>query len=248
MSEELNQPPPDPVLQFRIRTMIGVTSVLAVLAAIAGTYYRSVESEAARNKLLGGWAFLLLCAAWTFALRIREAWRPPEKCEVRYIVYAKGRRRRGKRSAFWSTLSCVGLGMWIAAGSYGIVVSEEAPKRSTTFLASVFRSPLSNVGIMGIWTSALIFSFVRRPMFVCEEGIPLGKNYVAPWKYIRHAEWQTDRPETLKLHRLDGDIYLDVPNDVRGEVEAFVRGKTQFIDDSQPRPRFEGPGGEAGLG
>ncbi|MBA4107752.1 MAG: hypothetical protein C0485_18620 [Pirellula sp.] len=219
------------MLQFRIRTMITVTTALAVSAAIAGTYYRSVESEAARNKLLLAWAFLLVSAALCFGLRVREAWRRPEECEVRYIVYARGRRRRGKRSTFWSALSCVGLGMWIAAGSYGIVLSEEAPRRPTTFLPNVFRSPLGNVGIMGIWTSALIFSFVRRPMFVCEEGIPLGKKYVAPWKYIRHAEWQTDRPETLKLHRLDGDIYLDVPNEVRGEVEAFVRGKTLFIDD-----------------
>ena len=70
----------------------------------------------------------------------------------------------------------------------------------------------------------------------------LGKIDVAPWRYVRHAEWQTDRPETLKLHRLDGDIYLDVPKDVRAEVEAFVRWKTQFIDDLPPRPRFEEPG------
>ena len=90
--------------------------------------------------------------------------------------------------------------------------------------------------LVGSWTAAAIFSFVRRPRFVCEEGIPLGKNYVAPWKYIRHAEWQTDRPETLKLHRLDGDIYLDVPNDVRAEVEEFVRGKTLFVDDAASPP------------
>lgn len=236
MSDSDRQPPPDPVLRFCIRTMIAVTSVLAVLAAVAGAYYRSVDSEAAQHKLLGGWAFLLVFAAGSFALRIKEAWRRPEKCEVRYIVNAKGRRRRGKWSTFWSVLFSVGLIMWVAAGSYGVVLSAESPRGPTTFLAKLFSSPLGNVSVMGIWTSALIFSFVRRPMFVCEEGIPLGKDYIAPWKYIRHAEWQTDRPETLKLHRLDGDIYLDVPNNVRDEAEAFVRGKTQFVEEAALPP------------
>jgi hypothetical protein len=229
MPKELN-PPPDPVVRFRIRTMIAVTTALAVLAAIAGTYYRSVENAAARNKLLLAWSFLLVVAAVSFWFRVWEAWRRPEKLEVRYVVYARGRRRRSKWSTFWSAVLCIGLGLWIAAGSYGIVLNAQSSTGPTTFYERLFRSPLGNIGVMGIWVSALIFSFVRRPMFVCEEGIPLGKGFVAPWKYIRHAEWQTNRPETLKLHRLDGDIYVDVPNNVRGEVEGFVRSKTQFVD------------------
>jgi hypothetical protein len=38
------------------------------------------------------------------------------------------------------------------------------------------------------------------------------------------------------LRRLDGDIYLDVPNNVRDEVEALVRGKTQFVEEAALPP------------
>jgi hypothetical protein len=231
MSEELKQMPPDPVLRFRMRTMIAVTSVLAVLAAIAGPYYRSVDDEAGRQRLLIFWSFIVLGSGVSFWMRVKESWRVPANCRFRYLVYARGKYRRRGWSALWSILLCLLIAGWIALYSISAAIVPRGGVFTPRSTAEFFSSPLFQGMLIGSWTAALIFSFVRRPMFVCEEGIPLGKGYVAPWKYIRHAEWQTDRPETLKLHRLDGDIYLDVPNGVRGEAEAFVRGKTRFVDD-----------------
>ena len=248
MAEDLNQPPPDPGLRFRMRTMIAVTSVLAVLAAIAGPYYRSVDREAGRQGLLIFWSFIVLGSGVSFWMRTKESWRVLANCRFRYLVYARGKYRRGVWSTLWSILLSLLLVGGIALISHTVALGPRGGVFSPRSPTELFSSPLYLGMLAGSWTAALIFSFVRRPMFLCEEGVPLGKVTLAPWKYVRHAEWQTDRPETLKLHRLDGDIYLDVPNDVRAEVEAFVRGKTQFIDDLPPRPRFEKPGANGGPG
>lgn len=248
MSEAQTQPPPDPVLRFRMRTMIAVTSVLAVLAAIAGPYYRSVDHESGRRCLLILWSLIVLSSGASLWLRVKESWRVPKGCHFRCLVFARGRFRKGVWSTVWNILVCLLILASVVFYSRAAEIGSRSNLPATRPLAAIYGSPLMQGLLVGSWTAAVIFSFVRRPMFVCEEGIPLGKNYVAPWRYVRHAEWQTDRPETLKLHRLDGDIYLDVPKDVRAEVEAFVRWKTQFIDDLPPRPRFEEPGAKVGLG
>ena len=235
MAEEQKQPP-DPVLRFRMRTMIAVTSVLAVLAAIAGPYYRSVDHEAGRRCLLILWSLIVLSSGVSFWLIVKKSWRVPEGCHFRYLVFARGRFRKGVWSTVWNILVCLLVLAAAVFYSHAAEIRSRSNLPATRPLAAIYGSPLMQGILVGSWTAAAIFSFVRRPRFVCEEGIPLGKNYVAPWKYIRHAEWQTDRPETLKLHRLDGDIYLDVPNDVRAEVEEFVRGKTLFVDDAASPP------------
>jgi hypothetical protein len=246
MSDVVDQPPPDAVLRFRMRTMIAVTSVLAVLAAMAGPYYRSVDSEAGRRGLLILWSFSVLGSGVSFWMRVKESWRVPINCHFRYLVYARGKYRRGVWSTLWTILLCLLLAGAIAVYSHTTAIGPPTGAFTPRLTGKFFSSPVFQGMLVGSWTAALIFSFVRRPMFLCEEGVPLGKVTLAPWKYIRHAEWLTDRPETLKLHRLDGDIYLDVPNDVRAEVEAFVRGKTQFLDDLPRSPRFEEPGAEVG--
>jgi hypothetical protein len=242
MSEELNQPPINPTIRFRLRTMLAATTVLAVLAAIAGPYYRSVENDAARRSLLILWSLTLVGAAISIWMRIRESWRLASNFQIRYIVYARGSRRPGRWSLLCSIGLCALLGLAVAFYSHAAVLESRETIPPTRLMSQVTRSTVVHGLILGSWTAALIFSLVRRPMFLCEEGIPLGKVTFAPWKYIRHAEWQTDRSNSLKLHRLDGDIYVDVPNDVRNEVEAFVRGKTQFVDDPPIAPRFDEPG------
>lgn len=236
MSEEQFQPPSDPVLRFRMRTMIAVTSVLAVLAAIAGPYYRSIDDEAGRQRLLIFWSFIVLGSGVSFWMRLKESWRVPANCRLRYLVYARSKYRRGVWSTLWSILLCLLLAGWIALYSISAAIVPRGGVFTPRSTAEFFSSPLFQGMMVGSWTAALIVSFIRRPMFLCEEGVPLGKVTLAPWKYIRQAEWQTDRPETLKLHRLDGDIYVDVPNDVRDEVEAFVRGKTLFVGEAVALP------------
>ena len=86
----------------------------------------------------------------------------------------------------------------------------------------------------GFMLGGFLLVFLRRPVYLCQNG--LSGSIYAPWKYIRHAEWAADRPGVLKLRRLDGDFQLDVPNKMRTEVEAFVRGKTRFVDEAALPP------------
>ena len=84
--------------------------------------------------------------------------------------------------------------------------------------------------ILGSSLAGVIIGFARLPVYLSEEGVPLAPGQICPWKYIRHAEWLPQPANVMKLRRLDGDIYLDVPLANCDEVEAFVRGRTKFHD------------------
>ena len=138
MSEKLNQPPPDPVLRFRMRTMIAVTSVLAVLAAIAGPYYRSVDREAGRQGLLIFWSFIVLGSGVSFWMRVKESWRVPASCHFCYLVFARGKYRRGAWSTLWNILLCLLLLGAIAFYSHTTSIG---PRRKTLFVDDAVASP-----------------------------------------------------------------------------------------------------------
>ena len=95
-------------------------------------------------------------------------------------------------------------------------------------LGAIFNAGFKGM-CFGFMMGGAVLVFMRKPLYFCEEGVP-GSFGFAPWKYIRHAEWIADRPGVMKLHRLDGDIYVDLPPRERDAVEAFVRTKTKFID------------------
>ncbi|WP_152101349.1 hypothetical protein [Lacipirellula parvula] len=241
MSIEPQPTPPSHAYRFPLRTLLVLTTTLAIIAAIAGTYYRSVESEAARNKLIGSWSLFSVFVAGSLFARGWEAWRASAGREVRYIVHARGRRRQGRWSTISTAACCLAVGLWIAVGSYGVVLETQQGFGQRSPLIEFALIPLHNFGIIGAATSALIFSLIRRPMFLCEEGVPLRSDYLIPWNHIVHAEWQTDRPATLKLHQVTDDVYLDVPIALRAEIEQFVRGKIRFIDNLSDSPRIARP-------
>lgn len=238
------EPPPTPlapVIRFRILTVLVATTALAIAMATAGMYYRSVESERARHMLALAWSLLSMFVAGSLLTRGWEAWRVYNGFQVRYIAHARGRRRRGPWSILLTVAGCVVVSLWIAIGSYGVVLKTQKGLGQRSALQELAVLPLHNFGIIGAATSALIFSLIRRPMFLCEEGVPLRSDYLIPWNHIVHAEWQTDRPATLKLRQVDGDMYLDVPAQLRSEVEQFIRGKIRFIENLAERPRSDDP-------
>lgn len=241
MSIEPPPAPPGPVYRFPLRTLLFVTTGMAIVAAVAGMYYRSVESEAARSKLATGWLIFSVFVCGSLLTQALEAWQVSSGKQVRYVVHARGRLRPGRASAFLTVACFLLVGLWAMAGSYGLVLQTQnssAPRSPWEFL---LLSPLCSFAAIGGATSGLLFSLIRRPMFLCEEGVPLRSDYLVPWNHIVHAEWQTDRPATLKLHQVDGDMYLDVPAQLRSEVEHFVRGKIRFIDDLGASTRIDRP-------
>jgi hypothetical protein len=147
------------------------------------------------------------------------------KRQVRYIVYRTSNWSLG-RNRFVRTASLAALAAWIGFASY-VIASEPTGKEG-------------GVISIGFWTglavAAACLSFVRQPLHLCEEGIPMGRRSLVPWRYIRHAEWLLHRPNVMKLHRLGGDFFLDVPLSMRDEVETFMRGKTRFVETAASPP------------
>ena len=220
MSDAPSIPTPAPVIRFRLRTMLIATTILAVAAAPAGAYYRSAPVDG-RQRLLVLWGVVALAAAASYWRRLREPYARGKDFHVRQIVYAIPYWRVGRRRIA-STLYALMVIGGIPLLSYLVAQGGNAHRDGW----HVIQPALG----LGIAVAGVVSSFVRPPIYLCEEGIPLASRHVAPWKYIRYAEWVADRRGAMKLRRMDGDIYFDVPDDGRGEVEAFVRSKTKLVN------------------
>ena len=197
------------------------TTLLAIAAAPAGAYFRSVSANG-QQRLLILWGVVGFAAAGSYWFRLREPYARGKNFHVRQIVYAIPHWRVGRRRIV-STVYALAVVASLAMLSYFVGQANGGNWHPDGL------NRLQNGMWLGIAVAGVVFSFVRPPIFLCDEGIPLSKNYVAPWKYIRRAEWLADRPGVMKLRRLDGDIYFDVPDDIRDEVEAFVSSKTKFV-------------------
>jgi hypothetical protein len=213
---------PNPVVRFRMRTLLWATTIIAVLAAIAGPYYRR-QSAAAQPQLLIFWSGLVLASAiwmwfqWRSAAPTARNFGP-----IRFVL-----RTAWVRQSIWpqSLGLAFALAVWFAmiAGQTERVV-RDADRRQTSVVAAIGRFATG-----GMFTSCLLLWAIPRPALIGNDGVSTARGY-GPWKFIRHAEWLANRPGVLKFRRLDGDIYVDVPERLRDEVEAFVRAKTTFVE------------------
>ncbi len=221
--------PLDPVVRFRMRAMLGATALVAIAAAIAAPFWRR-QTEPVQWALLAYWLGFLSFAIVSGCVHWRAAWRHlPESGPIAQIVWLSGKTRL---SLFHHPVGIAILAVSVLAvlAAQSHVIAEPGHlSASAPFFLTIFQG-LAHGGMLG----GFLLIFMRRPIYLCENGVSGG--VYAPWKYSRLAEWSADRAGVLKLRRLDGDIYLDVPKDVRGEFEAFVRGKTRVIEDAAAPP------------
>jgi hypothetical protein len=217
MADTIETPQADPVVRFRLRTMLQATTVIAVLAAIAGPYYRSVDADAQR-RLLIFWSMLMLCTGVTFLWRLREGWTRRLRTEARYVVYSTNGKSRRRRSVTRVFMVVALLGCY-ASASHNVATE---PKRST--IGEVGESIYGGL-FVGLISSAMLISFVRRPLFLTERGIPLATRHFVPWHWIHSAQWLPNQPNVMKLRRLAGDVLIEVSAENREQVEAFIREK-----------------------
>jgi hypothetical protein len=213
--------PLDPVMRFRLRAILWATTLLAIAMAMAAPYWRR-QSEPVQWALAAYWFGFLAFAALGGWINWRTAWRHlPEAGPIAHIAWISGRTRLNPFQ------HPVGIAV-LAISMLAVLAAQSHVIAQRGHLASASLFTLTQGFAHGFMCGGFLLFFLRRPAYLCEKGI-LGGIY-APWKYIRHAEWMADRDGVLKLRRLDGDIYLDVPNEVHNAVEAFVRGKTTFVD------------------
>ena len=220
-SEVAELAPLDPVMRFRLRAILVATTLLAIALAMAAPYWRR-QSEPVQWALAAYWFGFLAFGALGGWINWRTAWRHlPEAGPIAHIAWMSG---RSQLNGFQRTGGIVALAISMLA----VLAAQSHSIAQRGHLASASLFTLTQGFAHGFMCGGFLLFFLRRPAFLCENGILCGIH--APWKYIRHAQWMADRDGVLKLRRLDGDIYLDVPKDVRGDVETFLRKKTLFVD------------------
>ncbi len=94
----------------------------------------------------------------------------------------------------------------------------------------------------GIMFGGAFYGVFPRAIGLLERGIADHRRLI-PWKQFRYAEWMMSSAGVLRLHRLDGglfvaDVFLHVPRRHRDEIEAFIREKIDadviVIESNQP--------------
>ena len=100
MSAESIPQPLDPVIRFRIRTMLVVTAIFAIAAAIGGIYYRQV-SPAGQNNLFILWTTITLFTAGSFWLRLRASFQRGQSRNIQHVVYSPHGKYFGSRRSLF---------------------------------------------------------------------------------------------------------------------------------------------------
>jgi hypothetical protein len=212
---------PDPIVRFRLRTLLQTTTAFAVLAAVAGWYYRRVDADAQR-RLLTFWLTLLPCTVAAFFWRLRDAWAPGMRSGVRFVVYSSNGKSKRRRS-FSRFIVIPLLLIWYVGASHNVASKPSSPI-SRDVLYEIADSACGGL-FLGFISSAMLMIYVRRPVILSERGIPLTTRDFVPWGWIHAAQWLPGQPSVMKLRRLAGDLFIDVPDDSHEAVEAFIREK-----------------------
>ena len=233
MSEELNPPPADPVIRFRLRTMIALTALVGVMAALVGWLFRHA-SEITRIALLTEWgvtlAFVFAFAGRRWQLYVRGV---RAAGAVRFVLR---QRRPWSRSVsqlpiFWTFLAISLLGSywqsieWARTGvSYGPIEA---------FFKTLLIAPM--LCTAGYYIMSRVAS--GRRVRLCEQGLRIAGEF-KDWRQASLAQWDLadDRVLLISTWTERSRYELLVPLEEKSEIERFVRLKTHFVDDAASPP------------
>ncbi len=223
-------------IRFRLPALLAVMTLLALLAALAGPYFRR-QSEVAQQSLVAFWAMMLVAACATLVWQWRRMMTPNRLMgTVHWRVTVDWRR------------SWINPAVRIAAfAALVLLLTSEAEHvvRQTDRFAGGLSSRWVNVSVRGIIKGLMLGFFLlpvllKQSAFICERGVwSLRRELV--WSKVREWEWLPNRPGVLRLRevrvsRFRGDVFLAVPAEFRAAIEDFVREKTELtIPDPQAR-------------
>ncbi|WP_428306973.1 hypothetical protein [Lacipirellula sp.] len=214
----------DSPLRFPLRAIGIATTLLAIGAAAAAPYWRE-QSPSVQVALLLNWSTMLLFGACTTVYHWRRLERiPSEAGAIAYTVTAIGRSKwipSGNRAGLVFAL----LLIVVAVVLQSLTVVRTGRWASTYLLMA---HAVFNGLFIGFVLGGAMRLLLQRPVYLCDKSIA-GAIY-SPWKFIRSANWISDRPGVMRLKQMGGDIYIDVREEQHEAVEAFVRIKTKFID------------------
>lgn len=240
MSEESNQPPPDPAIRFRMRSILAVTTILAIAAAIAAPYYRQLDS-AGRQYLATLWLMIGLAGAFHWLLLHLLSRRTPSKAgNYRFSSFATWSYRltRGRLSHWYWPLA-------VTMGLYLLGLAVVAVQLSIFSADSTVTSALSLVypatwGIgLGAACSTAIQALVPLRVRVHDNGIVV-YGILRRWAWFSGFDLISQPRSIARLHGrlLHGDLCLDfVPEQQPSLAELLDEKISRQIPKSSNRNR-----------
>ena len=231
MTDVVNETPIEPMVRFRLRTILVATTVAAVLAGLAGWYFRRQEPTA-QLALLVYWGVVTMATLVAFVWRWRRAMTPDEAMGQVYWRVSSAWR-------FWWAapvlrLAIVSFFLGGLVFESGVIVEMTVKVRwssSSEFWTFVLLRSVIWGTVLGM---GMIVNFID-PAFVCERGVWMLHRTIM-WHRLKEWEWMSNRPGVLRLREAYGKAFLAVPAKHRAAIDAFVREKTELtIPDAQAR-------------
>ena len=223
-------------VRFRLPALLAVMSLLALLAAIAGPYFRQ-QSALAQRSLATYWIIAAMVAIASWAWRWRRMTTPPPLMGTVHwrVTLVWGRAWPGPTVRL-AILATVAIGLVL--GTRHIVGAADR-------IADGFFSPwllvVLNGTVLGVtFGGAMLPLIPKQPAFICDRGV-WSVHRETIWSKLKAWEWKPDNPGVLRLSevhstRLHGHLFLAVLAEFRDAVEAFVREKTELtIPDPHSR-------------
>jgi hypothetical protein len=225
MTELQHSPTPNAVVRFRMRAMIWATTVVAILAAIAGPYFR-IQTREGQLILLSLWSCIAVTAVWSVWRNWRGMWKLPAGAgSIDFILWLAAKRWWGTPRTLAMTLFAICTCVFFVGLMSKMMMSDIQSGRMSWI-------PLGfQVFLSGTIVAGSLRWLLPEPIRFCTAGVLMGTTAI-PWAHIRSAEWAWNRPGVLRLHRLDGDIYAAAPAELRREVEEYLRQRTAFIGEA----------------
>ncbi len=227
----------DPGMRFPLRSMLLLTTGLALLAATIGPFYRGAQPEA-RPYVFAFWIGILATMTLFGSLEWRQSIQ--RKRIAGQLRFELRRINRPSRSII-GILCAWGMLLYSIFGAYGMTHSVGAFHLAGGASVGQFLT----VCVSGVFIGALVvgaIDFVTRPwtysgrVELGERGVIIDRQAL-PWSDFRYASWHGDYPNRLVLQHQTWTCLAAVPSLMRDEVEAFVRTKTIFdVDEIKKAP------------
>lgn len=230
MTDVVNVTPMEPMVRFRLRTILVATTLAAVLAGFAGWYFRR-QAPTAQQALLVYWGVVATATFTAFVWRGRRAMRPDASMGRAYWRVTSAWRWWWAAPVLRLAIISFFLAGLVFESSVIVEATAKMKPGSLEFWTFVLLRSVIWGTVLGM---GMIINFID-PAFVCERGVWMLHRTIL-WNRLKEWEWMTNRPGVLRLREAYIKAFLAVPAEHRAAIEEFVRAKTELtIPDARAR-------------
>ena len=224
-----------PGLRFRLPAVLAAMTLLALLAALAGPFFRQ-QTAVAQQSLLAYWLVTIAVAIGAFAWRWRRMTTPSPLMGMAYWQVTLVRRSWRRDVAVRAGIIAF-LAFWLAWEAMQFVRIHDR------FVDGPISFGIAIRGAFSGWVVGLGFvpRLLKRPAFICQRGLWTFGKREAFWSKLTAWQWLSDRPGVMKLSETktygrSRELFIAIPAELRLAVEDYVREKTELtIPDASLR-------------